>query len=243
MLKLFQAAKENLSFLGVCVLIFAAVFAVAFVIQRKLLGGNIKKVTKARAITFIGMFSAVSGLLMLLEIPLFFAPGFYKLDLSEIPVLICGFYLGPVAGVITELIKIIIKLVLKGTSTAFVGDFANFCVGVSMVLPAAIVYHIRKTKRGAIFGMACGALIMTAFGSFFNAVYLLPTFSSLFGMPMESIIAAGKAVNPAINNISTFVLFAVVPFNLLKGIIDGAATYLLYKRVEKIFFREKKTGV
>jgi riboflavin transporter FmnP len=138
-----------------------------------------------------------------------------------------------------ELIKIVVKLLFKGTTTAFVGDFANFCVGASMILPATIVYHVKKSKKAALIGMACGTLVMTAFGSFFNAVYLLPTFSALFGMPLEQIIGMGKAVNPAITSVSTLVLFAVVPFNLLKGVIDCAVTYLLYKRVEKLLFREK----
>ena len=75
---------------------------------------------------------------------------------------------------------------------------------------------------------------MTVFGSLFNAVYLLPKFAQLFGMPLDAIIGMGTAVNSAINSVSTLVLFAVVPFNLLKGLIVSIITYLLYKRVEKI---------
>lgn len=169
---------------------------------------------------------------MCLELPLFFAPDFYKLDFSELPVLITAFYFGPVAGVVTEFLKVVIKLLLKGTSTAFVGDFANFVVGCSFILPAAIVYHIRKSRRTAIVGMAVGTVILTIFGSLFNAVYLLPTFSKLFGMPLEAIVGMSQAVNPAITNVQTLVLMAVVPFNLLKGILVSVITYLLYKRVE-----------
>ena len=84
---------------------------------------------------------------MYFELPLWFAPSFYELDFSEIPVMICAFAMGPVAGVAAELCKVLLKLVLKGTTTAFVGDFANFVVGCSLVLPASIVYYIRKSKR------------------------------------------------------------------------------------------------
>ena len=96
------------------------------------------------------VFKVLGGVLMLLEIPLFFAPGFYKMDLSELPVLMSAFYLGPVAGVITELLKVLLKLLLKGTSTAFVGDFANFVVGCTFVLPAAVIYHHSKNGTASM---------------------------------------------------------------------------------------------
>ena len=165
---------------------------------------------------------------------LFFAPAFYKIDLSELPVLICSFALGPVSGVICELLKVVIKLLIKGTSSAFVGDFANFAVGCAFVLPASVVYHLIKTKKGAIAALAVGGLIMTVFGSLFNAVYLLPKFAELYGLPLDVIINMGTEVNSRITDINTLVLFAVVPFNLLKAVVVSALTMLLYKRVKKV---------
>ncbi len=128
----------------------------------------------------------------------------------------------------------IIKLILKGTSTAFVGDFANFAVGCSFVLPASILYHSRPSRRRAIMGLALGTLVMTVFGSAFNAVYLLPKFAALFGMPLEVIVGMGTKVNAAITSVSTLVLFAVVPFNLLKGVVVSLLTMLLYKRISPL---------
>jgi riboflavin transporter FmnP len=127
-------------------------------------------------------------------------------------------------------------LLLKGTSTAFVGDFANFAVGCSLVLPAVIVYHIRKSRKSAIAGLAIGTAVLTVFGSAFNAIYLLPKFSQLYGLPLESIIAMGGKINPAINNLSTFVLLAVAPLNLIKGAMISVLTLLLYKRVARPLF-------
>lgn len=233
--ELFKSARENLTFLLVCAAIFVALVLVARLAQR--LTGTRSRLGSARTVSFIAMFSAIAAVLMLIEIPLFFAPSFYEIDLSEIPVLICAFYLGPVAGVVSEFLKIVLKLLIKGTSTAFVGDFANFFVGCSLVLPAAIVYHVRKTRKNAIIGLVVGSAVMTVFGSFFNAVYMLPKFSQLFGLPLDTIVAMGTEVNPAIHSISTLVLFAVVPFNLLKGILVSLLTLLLYKRVERLFFR------
>ena len=232
-----ESVKENLSFVLVCIAVFAALFFLAELYERFCMKGQ-RKAKGARYIAFVAMFSAMGGVLMLLEIPLFFAPTFYKMDLSELPVLMCSFYLGPVAGVVTEFLKVLLKLLLKGTSSAFVGDFANFVVGCVFVLPASMIYHAHKTKRNSIIGMAVGTVCMTVFGSVFNALYLLPKFSQLFGMPLDAIIAMGTAVNPRIVTVTTLVLYAVVPFNLIKGVCDSLLTFLLYKRLEKVFFRK-----
>lgn len=230
---------ENLTFVVSCVLIIAAIFIVALLFEKYVCHDR-KSFSSTHYISYTAMFACMSGVLMLIEIPLFFAPGFYKLDLSEIPVLICTFYLGPVAGAATELLKVIVKLLLKGTTTAYVGDFANFVVGCSFVLPASCIYHMKKSKRGALIGMIAGTLVMTIFGSLFNAVYLLPTFAELFGMPLEAIIKMGNDINSAINSVSTLVLFCVVPFNLLKGIIVTVLTMLLYKRISPLLHKGDK---
>lgn len=233
-----QTAQENITFLLTCLAIFAVLILAAWLAERVLKTPS--RLNTARTVSYIAMFSAIAAVLMLIEIPLFFAPSFYEIDLSEIPILICTFYLGPVAGVVCEFLKILLKLIIKGTSTAFVGDFANFFVGCSLVLSASIIYHAKKTRRMAIIGLITGTAIMTVFGSFFNAVYMLPKFSQLFGLPMDGIIGMGTAVNSAITSVSTLVLFAVVPFNLLKGALVSFLTLLLYKRVERLFFRTKK---
>jgi len=236
-----QTAKENAVFLLTCLGIFAVLVLVSWAAQHFLIRER-RELSPARRVSYIAMFAAIASVLMLIEIPLFFAPPFYKIDLSEIPILICTFYLGPVAGVVCELLKILLKLLMKGTTTAFVGDFANFFVGCALVLPASIVYHVKKSRKSAIVGLVTGTLVMTVFGSFFNGVYLLPKFSQLYGMPLEAIIAMGTEVNGAIHSVSTLVLFAVVPFNVLKGIVVSFVTLILYKRVEKLLFRNNACG-
>ena len=236
MSSILQTARDNLSFILTCLGIFLVLLLIAWIAER-LSPARRRPLSTARRISYVAMFSAVAAVLHILDLPLFFAPSFYKIDFSELAVLICSFYLGPVSGVICELLKIFLKLLIKGTSTAFVGDFANFFIGCSMVLPASLVYYFYKTKPAAIWGMISGTLIMTVFGSAFNAIYLLPKFSQLFGMPLEQIVSMGTAVNPAITSVSTLVLFAVVPFNILKGVVVSLLTLLLYKRVERLLFR------
>lgn len=194
-----------------------------------------KKILSARNVVQIGMFGAIAAVLMLFEFPIpFIAPAFYEIDLSEIPVLIGTFSMGPVAGVLIELIKILLKLLIKGTSTAYVGDMANFIMGCFFLLPAGIIYKMNRTKKGALIGMVTGTAVMAVCGAVMNAVVLLPFYSRLYGIPMEGLIAAGNAVNSHINNVLTFVIIAVVPFNLIKGFIVSLITDLVYKRVRVI---------
>lgn len=230
---------ETLKFVLVCAAVFAGIILVAWLCEKRLTHDR-KLFSSTHYISYTAVFASMAGVLMLVELPLFFAPSFYKLDISELPILICTFYLGPVAGVVAELVKVLVKLIIKGTTTAYVGDFANFVVGCSFVLPASCIYHMKKSKRGALIGMIAGTLVMTIFGSLFNAVYLLPTFAELFGMPLEAIIKMGSDINSAINSVSTLVLFCVVPFNLLKGIIVTVLTMLLYKRISPLLHKGDK---
>ena len=227
---------ENLVFVLVCIASIAGLVILAWLLE-KFVCKDKKPFSSTHYISYTAMFACMAGVLMLIEIPLFFAPGFYKLDLSELPVLICTYYLGPVAGVAAEALKVLVKLVLKGTTTAFVGDFANFVVGCSFVLPASVIYHSKPGKKSALVGMAIGTIVLTWFGSFMNVVYMIPKFSQLFGLPIDAIVAMGSAVNPAINSVNTLVLFAVVPFNLLKGILVSFITFLLYKRISPILHK------
>lgn len=235
MAELWVQIQNNLSFLGICALIVVGLSLLARLAEHFL--PQRRKVSPARRITIIAVCAAIATVLHILDFPLpFLAPGFYKLDFSELPVMLCGFYLGPSATVICEAVKILLKLLLKGTSTAFVGDFANFAVGCSLVLPAAIVYHVQKSRKSAVIGLAVGTLVLTVFGSAFNGIYLLPKFAELYGMPLDSIIAMGNQVNRGIHSVSTFVVLAVAPLNLIKGTAISLLTMLLYKRVAKPLF-------
>jgi riboflavin transporter len=192
------------------------------------------KVLSARGITVIALLSALATVLMFIEIPLWFAPSFYKIDLSEVPVLIGTFALGPVAGVLIELIKNLLHIVLKGTESAFVGELANFILGCSLVIPSSLIYLRTKTKKSAMIGLAVGTLCFILGGCILNAYLLLPTYAKLFNMPIDALVAMGTAVNPNITSLNGFIFMAVAPFNLLKGVLVSIVTILLYKQVSPI---------
>lgn len=232
---LWSQITENLSFIIGCAAIIVGLALLAKLAERLI--PDMRKVSKARYVTIVGICAAIATVLHMLDFPLLFlAPDFYKVDFSELPVLLCGFYLGPTATVACEGIKIVLKLMFKSTSTAFVGDFANFAVGCSLVLPATIIYHAHKSKHSAVTGLIVGSLCMTIFGSAFNAIYLLPKFAQLYSIPLDAIIGMGADINGSIHNVTTFVMICVAPLNLLKSSVVSLLTLLLYKRVARPLF-------
>ena len=193
------------------------------------------RTNKTRTLVEIGMLGAIATVLMLFEFPIpFIAPPFYEMDLSEVPVLVGAFALGPMAGATIELIKILINLMINGTATAFVGEIGNYIIGCSFIIPAAVIYKKKKSKKNALIAMIVGTLTMAVFGCFLNAYVLLPTYAAAFGMPIDAIIGMGSAINGNITNIMTFVVIAVAPFNIIKGIVVSLITMLIYKHISPI---------
>ena len=188
---------------------------------------KMSQIGKTRYMVQVAMLGAAAVVLMFFDIPLPFAPSFYKIDLSEVPVLIGAFAMGPLAGAAIELIKILLNLVMKGSTTAGVGEVANFLIGCAYVMPAAWIYKTQKTKKNAMIGLA-------AAGGLLNAFVLLPAYAAAFGMPMDALVGMGSAVNKAITSLPTFVLFAVVPFNIIKGVVVSLVTMLLYKHISRL---------
>lgn len=189
-------------------------------------------VLSTRNLVLMGMLSAVAAVLMLFKVPLPFAPGFYEVDISEVPVLIGAFAIGPLAGVIIELIKILLNLLMKGTTTAYVGEFANFLSGICLVLPAAFIYHKTKTKKGATLGLVISTIFMSIASCFINRYITLPAFIHYSSdLTMDAIISAGAAVNFLVNDLMSFLVFTVLPFNIVKCTISSVLTLLLYKQV------------
>lgn len=193
-----------------------------------------KNKMSVKMITQAGMLGAIAVVLMLFEIPLPFAPAFYEIDFSEVPVLVGAFAMGPLAGLLIEFVKILLNLLINGTTTAGVGEIANFLIGISFCLPASLIYRKIHSKKGAIVGLASGTLIMTAAGCFLNAYVLLPAYAKAFEMPIDALVGMGTAVNAKITDLFTFVVFAVAPFNLLKGVLVSLVVVLIYKKISPI---------
>lgn len=186
----------------------------------------------------IAILAAAAAVVMLLEFPLVFvAPSFYKLDFSEVFVLLGGFAMGPVAGVVIELIKVLLFFLMRGTMTAGIGELSNFLVGCALVIPASLIYRSWKTLKSAVIGLLSGSLIMTALAAVMNYFVLIPAYVGIAGFPMDRILEAGSQVNAGITDLWSLILIATVPFNLIKTLGTSLIVILLYKQVEKILNR------
>ena len=242
---LLQSVAENAVFVAQFIGIVVILVLVSYLMEKAAIrrSGSRERVLTTRKVAVCGMFAAIAAVLMVLEMPVPFAPPFYGLDLSELPVLVGTFAFGPVAGVLIEFCKVVLKVLFKPSSTAFVGELANFIIGCSYLLPASAVYLLHKTRKNAVIAVITGTLCMTVFGTAFNAVYLLPKFAQMFGMPMEAIIAMGTKVNPSIRSVTGLVVMAVAPLNLLKGGLISLITMLIYKKISPILKEgSKRTG-
>ncbi|MDM0867707.1 ECF transporter S component [Clostridium perfringens] len=169
----------------------------------------------------LSLLSAIAVILMYIDFPVIPIFPWLKIDLSDVPALMGAFAFGPLAGVIIELMKNLLILIVKGTGTGFVGELANFLVGVALVWPAALVYKKNKTKKTAILGMVLGILCIEVVGILANVYLLLPA----YGMAMS------KA------ELMQYVTVGLIPFNGIKSILVCGITYALYKKVSISIFK------
>lgn len=197
------------------------------------------KKNNTRKLVFTAILASVAAVLMFLEFPLWFAPWFYEMDFSEVPVMIGAFAFGPVTGILIEAIKIIVKTAITGTVTMGVGEIANFIMGIAFVIPASYIYKINKTRKNAIIGLGVGVISMAIVAALMNGLVLLPAYAYFLSSPeapitIDYFVGVGTAVNPLITNLATLLLLAVIPFNLLKGIAVSILVILIYKRISML---------
>ena len=194
-----------------------------------------QKYLSTRNIARIAILGALGAVLMMFEIPLsFVAPSFYKLDLSDLPCLIGAFAMGPIPALLIQVIKILLKMLIKPTSTAFVGEIAAFIFSSVYCVTAAYFYQKNRTKKGALIAMAISSLLMSVVAVIANYAFIIPAYVSMFHLPLETIIAMGGAIFPIVTNKLTFVLCCVAPFNIIKSIIISVLTLVLYKHVSPL---------
>ncbi len=137
-------------------------------------------------------------------------------------------------AVMIEFIKVTLNVLIQGPTPGFVGEIANFCVGVAFVIPATVIYRFKKTRKVALISCITGTACITLVGATLNAFFLLPAYAIAYGCDISVFIEAGTAINPAVTNVFTFCAICVAPFNLLKGTVDSVLTFLVYKQLSPI---------
>ena len=188
-----------------------------------------------RKIACTAIMAALAVILMYLEFPLPFMPPFLKFDFSEVPVLIASFALGPVYGVIVELLKNLIHL--PATGTAGIGEISNFITGSIYVFSAGFLYTKNRTRKGAIISMLTATILLGLIAIPFNYFFTLPLYGSVLNFPIEAIIGMSAAVNSLITSKISLVLWAFVPFNLFKGLVVAFITFWVYKPISRLINR------
>ncbi|MGO3751917.1 MAG: ECF transporter S component [Peptoniphilaceae bacterium] len=186
--------------------------------------------SRVKDMTRIGMLSAIAFIFMYFSVPVtFVAPEFIKLDISDLPILIGSFAMGPIAGVIICAFKNIFIILIKGTTTGGIGELSNFIIGSGFAISAGLIYNRKKTYKTAVIALLIGTILMTSLAVISNYYFIFPLYANF--MPMEAIINAGAAVTSKITDLWSMMVYSIIPFNLLKGFIVSAITILIYKKV------------
>ena len=193
--------------------------------------------SKVRVLTGTAMLGAVAAVLMYLEFPIPIMPAFVKLDVSELPALIASFAYGPVSGILVCLIKNLIKL--PSTSTAAVGELFNFVMGALFVGVAGLIYKRNKTRKGAIVGALLGALVMAVVSVPYNYFIVYPAYVVMYHLPLDAIIGMYQAINPNVESLLACLLVFNLPFTFVKGALDAALCFLVYKPLSPILHGRK----
>ena len=183
-----------------------------------------------RTLTVTGILSALGAVLMVLEFPVPFMPSFVKFDFSELPALLATFSMGPVSGVAVCLVKNLIHLPF--TSTGGGGELCNFLLGICFVLPAGILYRIRKNRRAALVGSLIGAAAMALCSLPLNYFVSYPVYTKF--LPLDAIIGMYQALLPGVDGLLQCLLIFNLPFTLLKGLVDTLLVFLIYKPLSPI---------
>ena len=190
--------------------------------------------SSVRKITVTAMLSAVAFILMFFEFPVPLMPPFVKMDISDLPALLGAFAYGPISGIVIELLKNILHIVIKGTSSAGVGELCNFLLGCFFVVPAALIYRWKRTRLGALMGAVCGCAVMAVASLPLNYFVVYPAYVIFYGLPLEAIIGMYQAINPGVNGLFACLATFNMPFTFVKGALDVIICFLIYKPLSPI---------
>lgn len=198
---------------------------------------NTKVKLTTQTLCFIGLFGALSTVLMLFKIPLFFAPSFMKLDLAELPAIIGSFMFGPLAGVCIVLVKLALNLLINGSDSMYVGELSNLVLSSCYVLCASFIYQRHKTRKRAAAALVISVLTTSLIAVISNTFFIFPAYAIVYGLSMESLVAMAGAINPLVNDTFTMMLWSVLPFNLVKYGLVAVITFLVYKKLHLFIVR------
>ena len=166
----------------------------------------------------LGMLTALSIILVYaIHFPIFPSASFLEYDMADVPILIGTFLFGPWWGLALTAVVSLLQWLLVSPQSLWVGAVMHFFATGSYVVAAGLIYSHHKTRSAALFGMALGALLQTLMMIPMNLIFTV----HFFGVPKEAVMALLPT--------------AIIPFNAIKTVANSIITFLLYKRVAKLF--------
>ncbi len=194
-----------------------------------------KSNVSTRDLTTAAMLSAVAFVLMFLDFSMpMFIPSFVKMDFSDLPALLGAFALGPTYGIVISLVKNLLHLIIPGTSTAGVGELANFLLGAIFAYVAGFIYKRNKTKKSAVIGAVVGAAAMAVLSVPVNYFITYPAYVQFYHLPLEAIIGMYQALVSSADSLIKCLVIFNLPFTLVKGLLDAVLCMLIYKPLSPI---------
>ncbi len=191
-----------------------------------------RKIT-TRSVTVTAMLSAVAFALMFIEFPIpALIPSFVKMDLSDLPALLGAFSLGPVSGIIISLLKNVLHILIKGTTSGCIGELCNFLLGAAFSCVAGVIYQHSKSRKTAIIGAVAGAVVMGVLSVPLNYFVTYPMYTKF--MPLETIIGLYQAIRPSADGLLECLITFNMPFTIIKGLLDAVLCFLIYKPLSPI---------
>ena len=190
---------------------------------------------KVKNLVLISILGVMSFLLMFFDFPLPIAPTFYKMDFASVPILIGGFMMGPIAGLSIEIIRSILKIFILSSSTYYIGELSGFIVNASFVLTAATIYKYSKSKYRLSISLFAGSIAFSIIAALSNYYLIIPFYVSAFNYKIDDIVYLGKLIYPFVDNLFSFIIIIVIPFNLVKSIAQAIIAGIVSKRLKRYF--------
>ena len=196
--------------------------------------------SRTHKLTVTAMLSAVAFVLMFIEFPIpALIPSFVKLDISDLPALLAAFSLGPVYGVTVTFLKNLLHILIKGTSSAYVGELFNFLMGSVFAFSAGMIYQWKKSRKTALIGSVAGAVLMAVLSVPLNYFLVYPAYVVCYGLPLDAIIGMYQAILPSADSLIKCLVIFNMPFTLVKGLLDAVLCMVIYKPLSPILHGRK----
>lgn len=171
-----------------------------------------------RQLVTMALMCAIASLFSFVQIPLIPGVSFLTYDPSLMPAMVCGFAFGPGAGIAVGSVAAVIHGLILGE---WVGSLMNIFATAFFVLPAALLYRRMHTLKGAIAGLVISVITATA-----GAILVNLTIGVWFYYGSADVIIP-------------LILPALLPFNLVKTILNALLTLVVYKAVSNLITPKK----